>query len=186
MNKLLLGTLLSSFAVMAQPNTVDKVDLERYLGKWFEIAHVPNKFQDNTSNKLGPCKDTVAEYSQDKNHILVTNTCRRLSSDGSEKIEVAHAIARVVEGSGNAKLKVNFTGIALLRWLGIGDGDYWVLALGPVSKRDGLYSWALVGGHDTKYGWILARDAQLGKPEMEHILGLAEKLGYLRTQFIFK
>ena len=97
-------------------------------------------------------------------------------------MEVAQAKGKVVEDSGNAKLKVNFTGIPILEFLGIGNGDYWILALGP-KNESGLYSWVLVGSPTIKYGWILSRTPNLGAAQIETALQAAEAAGYSRDQF---
>ena len=78
--------------------------------------------------------------------------------------------------------QVNFTGIPLLEWLGIGDGDYWILALGE-KNSDNLYSWVPVGAPKLDYGWILSRTPTLADAETETALGVAESLGYDRQLF---
>jgi apolipoprotein D and lipocalin family protein len=159
--------------------TVERVELESYLGLWHEIRRVENDFQDNEpAEGAGPCRKTTAEYGQlSSGKISVTNRCGRKTG-----VEEARAIARPVPGSQNAKLKVNFTGIPILEKLGIGDGDYWVLALGPLNSK-GQYSWSLVGSPGLKYGWVLARDPALSAEELERALSAAEAVGYERSQF---
>lgn len=154
--------------------TVDHVDLDSYVGLWYEIQRIENEFQDNEpSPGDGPCFNTTAEYSfLPKGKIGVQNTCYRQSG-----AEVAKAKAKVVRGSNNAKLKVNFTGIPLLEWLGIGNGDYWILALGG-KNAENLYSWVLVGSPDLKYGWILSRTPDLADKEIKNALSVALLVGY--------
>lgn len=181
--------LLSVFWVasafgQADVQTVPQLDLGKYLGEWKEIRRLSNSFQDNTPGDLSECFNTVAKYGTlDGGKISVENTCRRFTKDGKpSEPEVARAIATVVEGSGGAKLEVNFTGLAVLRWLGIGNGDYWVLGLGPVNAK-GQYAWALVGSPSRKYGWILARETL--SPDVEDsILKIAENQGYDRAAFL--
>lgn len=168
----LFASACSSLEEKKAMDTVDSVELVKYLGVWKEIYRIPNSFQDGDD----PCFNTTATYRLRKDgKIVVRNECMRQSGP-----EVATALAYVLEGSGNAKLKVNFTGIWLLRVLGIGDGNYWILGLGP--QEDGRYSWALVGEPGRQYGWILARE----KPSTEtlaRILALAEEKGYRKEQF---
>ena len=95
--------------------------------------------------------------------------------------EVAEGVARVVRGSNNTKLKVNFTGIPLLQWLGIGSGDYWILAVGQHTEN--VYDWALIGSPRRDYGWILARET-LDDDLINEILDYAESIGYNRADFI--
>jgi len=114
--------------------------------------------------------------------ISVTNRCTRVSERDPEdtKLEVAQGVAQVVPGSNNTKLKVNFTGIPIFRWLGIGNGDYWILAIGP--KSDDKYEWALVGSPKRDYGWILSRQT-LDSSTIDEILDYAETIGYERSDF---
>ncbi len=149
------------YRVSSEPvKTVASVDLNQYLGQWYEIYRVPNWFEDND------CRTVTAEYSlRPDGHIKVVNTCLT----GSKKNQ-AEAIAKVVEGSNNAKLKVSFFRPFY--------GDYWILEL----AQD--YSWVLVGEPTGKYFWILARERSL-KPELENsLIAKAEKLGFQRKDLI--
>jgi apolipoprotein D and lipocalin family protein len=173
---------INSFAnsTRNQIPTVEKVELSSYLGLWHEVLRVENDFQDNQpKNGQGVCYNVTAEYGLlTSGKVSVKNTCFR-----NENLpEVANAKARIVKNSGGAKLKVNFTGILLLECLHIGDGDYWILALGPINEQ-GLYSWALVGSPNLQYGWLLSRTRDLDSSEIETALNIAENLGYDRDQF---
>lgn len=159
-----LGFTVAMLASCSTPNyaplpTVASVDLSRYQGKWFEVALIPNRFQRMC------VADTQAEYKQDDDLIRVTNRCRK--EDGS--IEKANGVAKIVEGSNNAKLRVSFFRPFY--------GNYWVLALDP------SYQWVLVGEPSRKYGWVLSRTAQLDPSTLNKILDEAEKRGYNRSAF---
>ena len=137
------------------PATVARVDLARYTGKWYEIASKPMIFQRG-------CLGTTAEYTANADGtIKVENTCRK--ADGN----VAKAVgrAKIVPDSGNAKLKVNFFGPF---W-----GDYWVLAL---DEKD--YRYALIGGPDRKYLWILSRTPTMEPATYEKLTAIAKAQGY--------
>lgn len=137
------------------PATAARVDLARYSGKWYEIASKPMIFQRG-------CLGTTAEYTAHPDgSIKVENTCRK--ADGS----IARAVgrAKVVPGSGNAKLKVNFFGPF---W-----GDYWVLAL---DEKD--YRHALIGGSDRQYLWILSRTPTMDPVVFENLTAIARARGY--------
>jgi len=177
--------LIVTAAFAGDVSTVPSVDLKSYLGAWNEIQRVPNKFQyDFEEGDLSRCLNTVAKYTESgEGRIRVENTCTRFKPAGTGEAETAVGRASIVEGSSGSKLKVNFIPIGVLRWLGLGNGDYWVLGLGPVNAQ-GVYSWALVGEPTRKYGWILARSEKLPPAELEKILKLAESNGYRREQFI--
>lgn len=124
----------------APVRTVERVDLDRYLGDWYEIARFPNRFQRQC---LG---DVRASYSRRQDGRLdVVNRCR--TEDGATE---ARGVARVVDPLTFARLKVRFAP-AFLSFLPFVWGDYWVLGL----ARD--YSWATVGSPDRGYLWILSR-----------------------------
>lgn len=147
-------------AAEAPPATVEQVDLEKYAGKWFEIARYPNSFEEN-------CTNVTAKYARrEDGKISVTNTCFKGSAEG--KKDVARGVARVVEGSGNTKLKVQFAP----EWVPFAAGDYWILHLEP------HYSAALVGAPSGKYLWILAREPELTEATLAKIKARAEALGY--------
>lgn len=165
------------------PARVESVTLSQYLGKWYELSRIPNSFQDNKKGDFGECFNTVAEYSERPNGKLnVINTGIRYNAKNEEMSDVAKAKAEVVKGSNNAKLKVNFTGIDFLDWIGIGDGDYWILGLGPVNS-EGLYSWAFVGAPKRNFGWILSRTRTLPQSEIKKIQDLIKEKGYSTESF---
>jgi len=111
------------------------VDLNRYAGKWYDIASFPQRFQKG-------CHRTTAEYSlSDKGFVIVENRCNKDSLNGKESYIKGKAF--VVPGTNNAKLKVQFF------WPF--KGDYWVIDL----AED--YSYAVVSEPGKKYLWILSR-----------------------------
>ena len=115
--------------------TVDAVNLDRYVGEWFEIARFPNRFQRNCAG------DVRANYAMRADgRIDVINQCRR--ADGS--LTEARGVARVVDPRTSAKLKVRFAP-AVLSFLPFVWGDYWILGLADD------YSWAVVGSPDRDY-----------------------------------
>jgi apolipoprotein D and lipocalin family protein len=123
----------------AQLDVVKSVDLNKYAGKWYEIARLPNSFEEG-------CTCVTAEYFlTDEDYIKVVNTCREVSVNG--EINQATGKAFIVQGSNNAKLEVQFF------WPF--RGDYWIIELADD------YSWAVVGEQSREYLWILARTAQI-------------------------
>lgn len=142
--------------------TVDAVDLDRYVGDWFEIARYPNSFQRKCTG------DVVASYSKRADGRLdVINRCR--AADGG--MTEARGIARVVDSRTSAKLEVRFAP-GWLSFLPFVWGDYWILGL----PDD--YSWAVVGSPDRKYLWILARKADLGADQYASALAAARANGF--------
>ncbi len=115
---------------------VPYVELNKYLGKWYEIAHLPFRFENG-------CTDITATYSLSKDgNVSVLNECLR---DG--KLKQANGKAKVVDKNSGAKLKVTFF------WPF--SADYWIIDLG----ND--YDYAVVGTPNRKYLWILSRSPQM-------------------------
>ena len=79
--------------------TVSFVDLERYLGKWYEIATYVIPFQTG-------CTGSTATYALDGNDVAVTNECMLESLDGEYKVDTARAV--IVNEETNAELLVVF------------------------------------------------------------------------------
>lgn len=154
--------LLSGCVVTPMPQkTVSTVNIERYMGTWFEIAHLPNWFQKKC------VADTTANYRLDGDKIRVHNRCRTADGEWSDATAVAYA----VPGSGNAKLKVSFFRPFY--------GDYWIVALDPG------YRWVLVGSPTREYAWILSRTPVMSTSTLNMIKEKAKKLGYNTHQFVY-
>ena len=136
--------------------TVEQVDLDRYLGTWYEIARIPQRFQRD-------CTATTATYSlEEDGDIRVLNRCRKGSPDGP--LDEAEGRARVVDEVTNAKLEVSFFGPF---W-----GDYWIVELGP------NYEYAVVGHPSRDYLWILSRTPTMDPELYQGILSRLEGQGY--------
>ncbi|MES2427693.1 MAG: lipocalin family protein [Bacteroidota bacterium] len=153
----LLGAAsIAALALYAQDktlSTVQYVELDKYLGKWYEIAAFPQSFERG-------CSHTVAHYSlNDDGSIKVINTCIK---DG--KIKVAEGKATVTDTKTNAKLSVQFF------WPF--KGKYWIIGLG----HD--YSYALVGHPNLKYLWILGRKPVMDSQTYNHLVTLAAGKGF--------
>ncbi len=132
---------------------VSEFDLERYMGKWYEVARLDNRYERNLSK-------VTAEYTLDDNcNIAILN--RGFNTHENEWQE-AHGKGEPTQTNG--KLKVSF----FLFFT----SDYNVMALGD------NYEWALVGSKSHKYLWILARTPSLEKDILDHIIDLAYKRGY--------
>jgi apolipoprotein D and lipocalin family protein len=147
-------------------NTVSYVDLNKYAGKWYEIAKIPNRFQ------KGCVRNTTAEYKlREDGNIAVINKC--IEDDGS--VNEAEGLAKVVDEKTNSKLKVSFVSIfgIHLFW-----GDYWIIGL------DKNYEYAVVGHPDRKYGWILSRTPKLSEEKLQEAYTILKENGYNPKDFV--
>jgi apolipoprotein D and lipocalin family protein len=157
------GALLMTTLAAAPLPTQDWVDLSRYAGTWYEIARLPNRFQEKCA---GGVRATYAL--RDDGRVTVTNECR--TKEGG--ITRAVGVARRAERDGPAsRLKVRFAP-AILSFLPFVWGDYWIVAL----DRD--YRYAVVGEPSRKYLWILARDPTLDPAAYDRLVAGARDLGF--------
>ena len=145
----------------AEVKSVQELDLERYLGQWFEIARLPLKWEDADAMNI------TANYSLKENgKIRVDNR----SFDHEGEPDQAIAEATPVEGE-PGQLTVNFLP-KYIRWIPFTSGDYWVL------KIDADYQVALVGTPDHENLWVLARDPQVDEAVVEEYLAEARRQGF--------
>lgn len=162
----LLSVAGSWAGVEDEPQTVSHVDLDRYLGHWYEIARLPNRFQDHC------VADVSAEYRRLKNgDIQVTNRCL----DENSVADGAGGVGRVVDTDTNAKLKVSF--VSLFGWH-LFWGDYWVIGLADD------YSYAVIGTPSRDYGWVLSRTASLSPDASVEVRHLLIRNGYDPEKFV--
>jgi len=162
---LILGTIVAIAPIMAAPvvTPVPSVDLDRYSGRWFEIAKYPNRFQKNCAGS------TTAEYARRPDgRVTVTNRCRR--TDGS--LIEAVGIARPRDAAHpDATFKVRFAP-AFLSFISQVWGDYWILGL-PVD-----YRYVVVGEPSREYLWILSRTPQMSEEDYQAAVSVAVANGY--------
>ncbi len=137
--------------------TVRALDLDRYLGTWYEIASYPNRFQRG-------CVATRATYSRlPDGAIRVVNECRQDTLEG--KLRTIEGKAWVVGDAANpARLEVQFF------WPF--RGNYWVIGLDPD------YQWAIVGEPSRRYLWILARTPHISEQLFDELVAKAREAGY--------
>jgi len=145
----------------AVPEPTRPVELQSYLGTWYEYGRYEAPFQRG-------CEGVTAEYSiRDDGKIKVVNSCYRDGLDG--EFDQAIGRAKLVEGSENAKLKVSFFGPFY--------GDYWVLDRGEETPQ-GQYSWSIVGEPSGRYLWMLTREARPSAELRALLERRVKELGY--------
>ncbi len=138
------------------PQPAKAVDLDRYLGRWYELYRYEAPFEKD-------CEAVTADYSLNRDGtIRVLNGCRKGAVDGPFKS--ATGKAKVVDKVTNAKLEVTFF------WPFY--GDYWVL------DHADDYAWSIVGEPSGTYLWILSRDPRPSDDLMEMLRRRAEGMGY--------
>jgi len=148
--------MTTSFTQATTLLTVSSVDLNKYSGKWYEIASFPQRFQKG-------CHCTTAEYTlSDKGYVIVENRCNKDSVNGKQSYIKGKAF--VEEGSGNAKLKVEFF------WPF--RGKYWIIDLADD------YSYSVVSHPNKKYLWILSRTSKMDETVYFEIISKLKAKGF--------
>ena len=140
--------------------TVQDVEINKFLGVWYEIARFPHSFE---RNLVG----VTATYSLKKNgNIRVVNQGSKNTLDGKHK--KAKAFAKIPNANEPGRLKVYF-------FWPFG-ADYLILDL------DKDYQWALVGSSSPNYLWILSRTPEMDQALYKAIVDKAKSLGYDTTK----
>lgn len=148
---------------------VTSVDLKKYAGIWYEIARLPNRFQNDCVG------DVTATYTVlEDGEIKVVNRCRKENGDTTEAEGRAK---RASDNEPNTKLKVRFAP-SFLSFLSFVWGDYWIIDLAPD------YSYAVIGEPNRKYLWVLARTSALESDTLKSILERATAQGYNLIEII--
>lgn len=140
------------------PQTVDFVDVEQYVGLWYEVASITQPFS------VG-CLCTTAEYEVKENGRLnVFNRCILKNPDGEVNTIVGEA--KVIPKSGNAKLSVNFSSV------GNFGAPYWIIDLADD------YSYAVVSDPLKATLFILSRTPEMNPDTYSSIIDKLRKLKY--------
>ncbi|UVJ59706.1 lipocalin family protein [Trueperella pyogenes] len=148
-------------------HSVQHLDLEKYLGLWYEIARLPLKWEDAHATNI------TARYSLKENgKIRVDN--RSFDNDGAPGQAIAEATP--VDGE-PGQLTVNFLP-KYIRWIPFTSGDYWVL------KIDDDYQVALVGTPNHENLWVLAREPQIAEETLAEYLAEARAQGFQLDKLI--
>jgi apolipoprotein D and lipocalin family protein len=142
--------------VLPPVKTVEKVDLDRYQGVWFELAHYPFWAQKDCH-----CTTVTCDKRPD-GRISLYNQSWKGGCTG--KIKQGSFVAWVLDEKTNAKIRVRFF------WPFF--GDIWIIDLG----KD--YEYAVVGNPDRTRLWILSRTPQMKLKVYEGILERLVAQGY--------
>ena len=143
---------------------VDTVDVERYLGRWYEIARYQRSFEDDIYG-------ATAEYTlRDDGRIQVLNSGFKKSLDGP--YTEVKAVAWVPDPADPAALKVKFFNLFI--------SDYMIIGL---DKEN--YRWAVVGNNSRDFLWFLARDHEIDEELYTRMEGIARSQGF-DTESLFR
>ncbi|MBW6510353.1 MAG: lipocalin family protein [Desulfuromonadales bacterium] len=142
---------------------VEPFDLDRYLGRWYEIARLDHSFERGLS-------DVTADYSlREDGMVRVVN---RGYDQANKRWKEAEGKARFVREPTRGFLKVSFFGPFY--------GSYIIFEL---DQED--YNYALISGPNTSYLWILARQPTLTDDIKQRLIATAQEKGFAVSELIF-
>jgi lipocalin len=141
---------------MLDKTVVKELDIERYLGQWYEIARYNHIFE---RGLVG----VTATYSHMENGMIkVVNGGYKETLNGPRSEAIGKA--KIPDSHVPSKLKVSFFWIFY--------ADYFVLEL------DKNYQWAVIGSSSDSYLWILSRSPRMEKSLYEDLLNRLTTRGY--------
>lgn len=135
---------------------VANLELNRYMGTWYEISRYPNRFEESCVSDVRAVYELTAA-----GEVKVLNSC---SEGYGRKRKESKGKAWVVDKDASAKLKVSFM------WPF--SGDYWIIDIGP------SYEYAVVASPSRRYLWVLSRDKQLDPRKYVGILQRIREQGF--------
>ena len=142
---------------------VNNFKLERYLGKWYEIARLDHSFERGLSR-------VTANYSM-RNDGGVNVINRGYSAESNDWKE-AEGKAYFVDNNDLGYLKVSFFGPFY--------GAYIVFELDHQN-----YQYSLVSGPNKSYLWVLSRSPKINNDKKSILIKKATKLGFDTSKLIF-
>lgn len=144
--------------------SVEKIDLNKYMGIWYEIGRYPNKFQSES------CDLVTAEYTlKNDGTVKVVNSCWQ-DSVGGKRLARAEGKAVVIKNE-ISKLKVTFF------WPF--SGNYWIIEI------DENYTYAVVSEPKREYLWILSRNPIMEKNKINEINKKLNSNGFDSSKIIW-
>ncbi|GAC67647.1 lipocalin family protein [Gordonia soli] len=168
----LFATAAPASAAPLQP--VAKLDVQRYLGQWWQLATVPSFFG------IRCAKDTNATYTLiDAKTVGVDNKC----TSPTGMIDGVKGRAKVVDPKTNAQLAVRFPGVP--NSIDLGDAPNYIVSwVQDGATPDAPYRYAIVGDPTRTSGFLLSRDKVIPNSELRKLRTQIEKVGYNSCTFL--
>lgn len=137
--------------------TVPKVDLNRFMGKWYVIASRPTSFEEGAYNAI-----EIYTYNQERDQIDIQFTFNKDSLTGP--VKSIPQTGYIIDRENNSYWKVS---------------PFWPLKFDYlIIDLESSYQWSVIGVPDQKYIWIMARTPTLPETTYNQILERVKGLGY--------
>jgi apolipoprotein D and lipocalin family protein len=160
----LVVALASAATAGLPPQPAKPVDSARFVGRWYEIARMPNKFQND-------CATSLADWSRSGNsQFNVVQTCHVDTPTGRTRIW--RSSGRILDPVTNAKFRMSFFG-------GLISQDYWVL------DRSDDYSWFILSTPSPRYIWIFSRQPSIAPAQRSAVIAVTRAMGYDVGSLVF-
>jgi apolipoprotein D and lipocalin family protein len=157
---LIVATALLASPVAAMPQTVDYLEPTKMMGRWYEIARLPNQIQKG-------CQAGASDWTRSAEGFSVVQSCHKGAPDGP--LSLWRAKARVADPTTNAKFRMTFFG-------GLVSQEYWVL-----DRRD-ADGWLILATHDGKYLWLMCQRPTLPASARAQAVARIKQLGFDPTR----
>jgi apolipoprotein D and lipocalin family protein len=161
LNRLILSlaaaaAVLAAQPAMADPQPMARVEATKMMGRWYEVARLPNKTQHG-------CQAGTSDWTRSGDGFSVVQACHRGTPDGplSEWKAKAHPLDPV----SNAKFKMSFFG-------GLVSQEYWVLD----QRSD--EGWLILSTHDGHYLWLMSQKPILPPAIRAQAVARIRQLGF--------
>ena len=141
--------------------TVSSLNVERYMGKWYEIARFNHSFEKGMTH-------VVAEYT------LLPDGKIQVLNQGMKNGEMKNILGKAKQPDPEqspGQLKVSF-----FLWF---YSDYNIMELDPD------YQYALIGSSSDNYLWILSRTPEMPKKKLDDYLRIIQQRGYDLSKLIW-
>ena len=165
MKKLLITLLCISslYSQESEMKTVDYVDIERFMGKWFVTAIVPNMIENGATNA-----SDIYELNPDGTIAITYDAIK----DGKKKQIKQKGTIINKESNADWTIQMKKPYVPFLKF------PFKIILIDP------NYKYMAVGYPDNKMGWIMNRDTDMDELVYESILVELEAFGYSRDQFV--
>jgi apolipoprotein D and lipocalin family protein len=147
-----------AIAAPAQATTqpAQKVELTKMMGRWYEVARVPNALQKG-------CTAGASEWRPAGQGFAVVQSCHKGSPDGP--VKEWKAKATVADPGANTRFKMSFFG-------GVVSQEYQVYAHSPEQ------GWIVLGASNGKYLWLMSQKPVLPAPVRAQAISRIRQLGF--------
>jgi len=159
-----LGLAILASAAQAAITPNRPLDPSRYVGRWYEVARLPNKLQ-------ADCVAATSDWSREPDGVFnVVQTCHMGNPRGPAKIW--RGAGKIIDALTNSRFRIGFFG-------GFVHMDYQVL------DRGDDYSWCILTAANPRFLWIMSRRPVLGPDQKAALVAHARALGYNTSDLVF-